>query len=64
MPSVKVLKNIMKPELMQKIKASLEKIKLEKSELTKEELANTLQEKFWVQPDFDDIRISESPKLI
>jgi len=46
MPSVKVLKNIMKPEFMEKIKASLEKIKLEKSEITKEELAKTLQEKF------------------
>jgi hypothetical protein len=27
-------------------------------------LAKNLQEKFWLQVDFDDIRISESPKLI
>jgi len=59
-----VLKNSIKPEFMQKIKSALEKIKLEKSEITKEELAKTLQEKFWVKADFDDIRISESPKLI
>lgn len=64
MPNVKILESIIKPEFMEKINSTLEKIKLEKSELTKEELAKTLQEQFWLQADFDDFKISESPKLI
>jgi hypothetical protein len=46
MPSVKILKGAIKPEFMEKIKTYLEKIRLEKSEITREELAKNLQEKF------------------
>lgn len=64
MPSLNFTKDVIKPEFMEKIQSNIKKIKLEKVEWTKKELAITLQKEFWIQANFDDIRISESPKLI
>lgn len=64
MPSIKILESVIKPEFMEKIKSVKKNIKANNLDDYKQNLSDTLQEKFWIQPDLDDRRLSESPKLI
>ncbi len=63
MPSFKIIENSIKPEYLEKIKDITLKIH-QKNEKFKTEIAETLEQKFWMKIDIEDPRISESPKLI
>lgn len=64
MPSIKVLENYsLKSEYLDKIK----EVKLNIQETTYDfgnRIAETLQEEFWLKPNFEDKRLSEAAKQI
>ena len=63
MPSIKIGEKTIKPEYLEKIRKITAKTQ-EWIDTFKAETLQTIEETFWIKPNLEDPRISESPKLI
>lgn len=63
MPSIKILESTIKPEYLEKIREITSKNQ-EWIDAFKAETLQRIEETFWIKPNLEDPRVSETPKLI